>query len=114
MSCRLQSIMLSDYFHVTIHVTNEGISSRLLWTRGIIIVLLMLCTDQVLVAAVDRQVAQGDGHSSDHLVRVGAQQLHQDGKTLLLTHCGSDVVGPLEGRQRAWCDLFFIILTSNV
>lgn len=68
--------------------------------------LLMVCTDQVLVAAVDGQVAQGDGHSSDHLVRVGAQQFHQDGKTFLLTHRGSDVVGPLEGGQRAWRDCF--------
>lgn len=33
----------------------------------------MLYTDQVLVAAVDGQVAQGDGHGSDHLVRVRAQ-----------------------------------------
>lgn len=73
------------------------------------VVLLMVCTDQVLVAAVDRQVAQGDGHSSDHLVRVRAQQLHQDGKTFLLTYRGSDVVGPLEGRQSAWRDRFFRI-----
>lgn len=56
-------------------------------------------TDQVLVAAVDGQVAQGDGHGSDHLVRVGAQQLHQDGKTFLLTHRSPDVVGPLGGGQ---------------
>lgn len=64
-------------------------------------VLLMVCTYQVFVAPVDGQVAQGDGHSSDHLVGVGAQQLHQDGQALLLTHRGSDVVGPLEGRQSA-------------
>lgn len=63
-------------------------------------------TDQVLVSAVDGQVAQGDGHSPDHLVGVGAQQLHQDGKTLLLTDGGSDVVGPLEGRQRETCERF--------
>lgn len=56
----------------------------------------MVCTDQVLVAAVDGQIAQGDGHGSDHLVGVRAQQLHQDGKTLLFTHRGSNVVGPLE------------------
>lgn len=66
--------------------------------------LLVPRTDQVLVSAVNGQVAQCDGHSSDHLVRVGAQQLHQDGKTLLLTHGGSDVVGPLEGRQKGMCD----------
>lgn len=64
----------------------------------------VFCTDQVLVAAVDGQVAQRDGHSSDHLVGVGAQQLHQDGKALLLTDRGSDVIGPLEGRQRECCD----------
>lgn len=61
----------------------------------------MVCTYQVFVAPVDGQVAQGDGHSSDHLVGVGAQQLHQDGQAFLLTHRGSDVVGPLEGRQSA-------------
>lgn len=65
-----------------------------------------ICTNQVLVAAVDGQVAQGDGHSPDHLVGVGAQQLHQDGKTFLLTHRGSDVVGPLGGRQSARRDCF--------
>ena len=68
---------------------------------SVCVILLTVCTDQVLVAAVDGQVAQGDGHGSDHLVGVGAQQLHQDGKTFLLPHRGSDVVGPLEGRQRA-------------
>lgn len=68
-----------------------------------------VCTNQVLVAAVDGQVAQGNGHCSDHLVRVRAQQLHQDGKTFLLTHCGSDVVGPLRGRKTdACCDCFFL------
>lgn len=61
-------------------------------------------TDQVLVSAVNGKVAQGDGHGSDHLIRVRAQQLHQDGKTFLLTHGGSDVVGPLQGRRRALCD----------
>lgn len=66
----------------------------------------MGCTNQVLVAAVDRQVAQGNGNSSDHLIGVGAQQLHQDGKTFLLADRGSDVVGPLEGRQSARCDCF--------
>ncbi len=55
----------------------------------------MVCTDQVLVAAVDGQVAQGDGHSSDHLVRVGAQQLHQNRQPFLFSHCGPDVAGPL-------------------
>ena len=73
---------------------------------SVCVILLTVCTDQVLVAAVDGQVAQGDGHGSDHLVGVGAQQLHQDGKTFLLPHRGSDVVGPLEGRQRAGCDCF--------
>lgn len=56
----------------------------------------ILHTYQILVASVDGKVAQSDGHGSDHLVRVGAQQLHQDGETFLLPHCGSDVVGPLE------------------
>ena len=36
------------------------------------VTLLVLCTNQILVAAVNGQVAQGNGHSSDHLVRVGA------------------------------------------
>lgn len=63
-------------------------------------------TDQVLVAAVDGEVSQRDGHRPHHLIRVRAQQLHQDGKTFLLTHRGSDVVGPLEGRKRAGCDYF--------
>lgn len=60
--------------------------------------LLVPRTDQVLVSAVNGKVAQGDGHGPDHLVRVRAQQLDQDGKTLLLTHGGSDVVGPLKGQ----------------
>lgn len=75
--------------------------------------MLIGCTNQVLVASVDGQVAEGNGHSSDHLIGVRAQQLHQDGKTFLLAHCGSDVVGPLEGRQSAWCDGFFKISTFN-
>lgn len=67
----------------------------------------MVHTDQILVAAVDGQVAQGDGHSPDHLVRVGAQQLHQDGKTFLLAHRSSNIVGPLKDR-RAIVSLRFI------
>lgn len=59
----------------------------------------MLYTNQILVASVNGKVAQSDGHSPDHLVRVGAQQLHQDGKTFLLAHRGSDVVGPLEDSE---------------
>lgn len=56
-------------------------------------------TDQIFVAAVDGEVTQGDGHGSDHLVSIRTQQLHQDGKTLLLPHCGTDIVGPL-GTER--------------
>lgn len=63
-------------------------------------------TNQVLVAAVDGEVAQGDGHGSDHLVGVGAQQLHQDGETFLLAHRGSDVIGPLEGQAEHMLSLF--------
>lgn len=74
----------------------------------------MVCTNQVLVAAVDRQVAQCDGHSSDHLVGVRAQQLHQDGKTFLLTHCGSDIVGPLESRQSECGDSFSLSVISTL
>lgn len=66
----------------------------------------MLLTNQILVASVNGEVAESDGHSSDHLVRVGTQQLHQDGETFLLPHRGSDVVGPLEESKQTMYEKF--------
>ena len=48
-------------------------------------------TYELLVAAVQRHVAERCGHGADDPVVVHPQQLHQDGQTFLLTHRRSDV-----------------------
>lgn len=52
-------------------------------------------TYKVFVASVDGEVAQGDGDGAHHLVRVGAEQFHQDRQAFLLAHHRPDVAGPL-------------------
>lgn len=52
-------------------------------------------TYEVFIPSVHGQVTECDGHRSHHFIHVGAQQLHQDGQTLLFSHRGSNVTGPL-------------------
>lgn len=61
-------------------------------------------TYQLLVAAVQRHVAERGGNGADDPVVVHPQQLHQDGQTFLLTHRRSDV-----GRE---LDTHTVIITS--
>lgn len=63
---------------------------------------MCVCTYQFLVAAVQCHVTQSGGDGADYPVVVHPQQLHQDGKALLLTHRCSDVGRKLQKKKQSF------------
>lgn len=56
-------------------------------------------TNQLFVPGIQSHVAQRRSHRAHHPVVIHPQQLNQNGQTLLLTHCCSDISCELMTRR---------------
>lgn len=66
-------------------------SSGSITVWNVICLTVWLLTYELLVPDIQRHVSQSSGNRAHHPVVIHPQQLHQDGQSLLLTHCCTDV-----------------------